>query len=72
MVMGLPSITISTDELERGIELFRLVATAGLAPSNGAARRLIRQGGIRVNNVVIKDETRLITNNDIIEDIVGW
>ena len=33
----------------------RLLTGLGLAPSNGEARRLIQQGGVRVGDVVIQD-----------------
>jgi tyrosyl-tRNA synthetase len=35
---------------------FALFVKAGLAGSNGEARRLIRGGGARVNDVVVGDE----------------
>jgi tyrosyl-tRNA synthetase len=35
---------------------FALFVRAGLAASNGEARRLIRGGGARLNDVVITDE----------------
>ena len=38
--------------------LFELLAQAGLASSNGEARRLIQQGGARVNDVVVTDPRR--------------
>ena len=43
-------------ELEAGIPAFRLFALAGLAASNGEARRLIRGGGARVNDAPVTDE----------------
>ncbi len=41
---------------------------AGLANSNGEARRLIRGGGGRVNDVVISDESQTISTADINAD----
>jgi tyrosyl-tRNA synthetase len=38
------------------ITAFRLFALAGLAASNAEARRLIRGGGARLNDVVVADE----------------
>ena len=40
--------------------MFELFSRAGLAASNGEARRLIRGGGARINDAVVKDETQLI------------
>jgi tyrosyl-tRNA synthetase len=52
----LPSITVPASELDAGIPAFRLFVTAGLAASNGDARRLIRGGGARVNDAAVVDE----------------
>ena len=57
----LPSVDVPVGELQAGIPAFRLFALAGLAASNGEARRLIRGGGARVNDVVITDEAALIS-----------
>ncbi len=58
---GLPSITIPGAELAAGIPAFALFVRAGLAASNGEARRLIRGGGARLDDVAITDEAMLIT-----------
>ena len=52
----LPSVDVAAEELEAGIPAFRLFALAGLAASNGEARRLIRGGGARVNDAPVTDE----------------
>lgn len=62
---SLPSITIPAAELAAGIPAFRLFADAGLAASNGDARRLIRGGGARVNDAAIEDEGRIIAAADL-------
>jgi tyrosyl-tRNA synthetase len=43
-----------------------LVAT-GLQPSKGEARRLIRNGGVSLNNEKISDENYSITSDRLIE-----
>lgn len=53
---GLPSIEIPAGEFGAGIPAFALLVRAGLAASNGEARRLIRGGGARLDDVVIADE----------------
>ena len=52
---GLPQIDVARADLEDGIPAFRLFARAGLAASNGEARRLIAGGGGRVNDVKVTD-----------------
>jgi tyrosyl-tRNA synthetase len=58
---GLPTIDIPAAELAEGIAAFALFARAGLATSNGDARRLIRGGGARVNDVPVTDENAPVT-----------
>ena len=58
---GLPSITVPEAEFGEGIPAFALFVKAGLAATNGEARRLIRGGGGRVDDMVIADEAQLIT-----------
>ena len=52
-------------ELQAGIAAFELLRRAGLAASNGEARRLIRQGGGRINDRAVGDETRTVTLDDV-------
>lgn len=57
---SLPGVTVPAAELEAGIPAFRLFAMAGLAASKAEARRLIRGGGARVNDVAVSDEGQVI------------
>jgi tyrosyl-tRNA synthetase len=52
----LPTHLVSAETLAAGVPAYRLFAEAGLASSNGEARRLIRGSGARVNDVVLTDE----------------
>ena len=58
---GLPTVVIPAAEFGGGLPAFALLVRAGLAASNGEARRLIRGGGARLDDVVIADEGLLIT-----------
>ncbi len=68
MAEGLPTIEIPRAELEAGIAAFELFRRAGLAASGGAARRLIRGGGGRVNDAAAKTETAPVTLSDVNAD----
>ena len=57
---GLPTVEISAAEFGAGLPAFALFVRAGLAASNGEARRLIRGGGGRLNDVVIADEGQIV------------
>ncbi|NDA08517.1 MAG: tyrosine--tRNA ligase [Alphaproteobacteria bacterium] len=61
---GLPEIEIDTDE----ISFVAALNLAGLAQSNGEARRLIRGGGARLNDMSVQDEDLLITSHDFDKD----
>ena len=57
---GLPSVVVPAAEFGEGIPAFALLVKAGLASSNGEARRLIRGGGARLDDVAIADEEQII------------
>jgi tyrosyl-tRNA synthetase len=63
----LPSIEIAREELEAGIALFELFKRAELSSSNSEARRLIKGGGARINDQVIKDENRIASPEDLVD-----
>ncbi len=67
---GLPSRTIPATELAAGIPAFRLFAESGLSASNGEARRLIRGGGARINDEIVADEARMVSDADLVEGAV--
>ncbi|HKM71691.1 MAG TPA: tyrosine--tRNA ligase [Stellaceae bacterium] len=62
---GLPMITVPRDLLACGIPAFELFSRAGLAASNGEARRLIRGGGARINDTPVENETRTVSLADL-------
>lgn len=62
---ALPGITVPDAELAAGIPAFALFARAGLAASNGEARRLIRGGGARLNDTPITDEAQPVSVADL-------
>ncbi len=57
---GLPTVEIPAAEFGNGLPAFALFVRAGLAGSNGEARRLIRGGGARLNDLVVGDEAQVI------------
>lgn len=63
----LPTIGIPAAELEAGIAAFALFARAGLAASNGEARRLIKGGGAKVNDAAVSNENQLIGSGDLVD-----
>jgi tyrosyl-tRNA synthetase len=68
MIEGLPEKTIHKSAFDRDIRVFELFVAAGLATSNGEARRLIREGGARMNDQPLPTETRIVTLADASPD----
>jgi tyrosyl-tRNA synthetase len=62
---GLPQVALPRDLLERGLPAFELFARAGLAASNGEARRLIKGGGARINDRVVAAEMQPVSLADL-------
>ncbi|MCC6890816.1 MAG: tyrosine--tRNA ligase [Hyphomicrobiales bacterium] len=52
----LPTVEIPRAELEPGLSVLAAFVRAGLVTSNGDARRQIKGGGLRVNDVAVTDE----------------
>jgi tyrosyl-tRNA synthetase len=57
----LPTVDIPRAELEHGIGVLAAFVKAGLVASNGEARRQIKGGGIKVNDVTVNDEKMALT-----------
>ncbi|MCF6327862.1 MAG: tyrosine--tRNA ligase [Devosiaceae bacterium] len=62
--LSLPTVEISKTELNSGIGLLSAIVKAGLAASNGEARRHIKSGAARVNDIQITDERATISEGD--------
>ena len=61
----LPTVELSAEDIGDGLRATELYRLAGLCQSGGEARRLIRQGGARINDEQIKDETLIVTLDDL-------
>jgi tyrosyl-tRNA synthetase len=62
---NLPALEIPRAELDAGIGVLALFVRAGLVASNGEARRQIKGGGLRVNDVAIIDEKMVLKPADL-------
>ncbi len=62
---NLPTINLASSELEAGIGILALFVQAGLAASNGEARRHVQGGAVRINDKPVADERHLITDADV-------
>jgi tyrosyl-tRNA synthetase len=62
---NLPTVEVSRGELEAGIGVLASFVKAGLVASNGEARRQIKGGGLRVNDVAVSDEKMLLKPSEL-------
>jgi tyrosyl-tRNA synthetase len=62
----LPSVDMDAALLEDGLGLLQAFVLAGLASSNGEARRLVQGGGAKVNDTPQKDIAAHLTKDDVV------
>ena len=62
---NLPTVDISAGDLESGIGVLTAFVQAGLVASNGEARRQIKGGGLRVNDVAVSDEKMTLSRDHL-------
>lgn len=57
----LPTISVDRSDIANGIGVLTLMVQAGLATSNGEARRHIKGGAVRINDEAVSDERLVVT-----------
>jgi tyrosyl-tRNA synthetase len=68
---GLPTFEIALNPFHRyGSTVTQLAKDSGLVSSTSEARRLIQNGGIRVNDVVITDVAHIVKKDDIRDGLI--
>jgi tyrosyl-tRNA synthetase len=69
LAQDLPTINISTVELKTtGVGVLTTSVQAGFASSTSEARRHIKGGGLKVNDVVVVDEKMILTPDNVTDD----
>ena len=61
----LPTIEVASQDLAQGIGVLELLTRAGLTASNGEARRLIKNGGAKINDQKVETDSQTITDAEI-------
>ncbi len=61
----LPTVAVAQSDLDNGIGLLSLIVEAGLASSNGEARRHVKGGAIRINDEQVSDERMNVSANNL-------
>jgi tyrosyl-tRNA synthetase len=66
---ALPTLTLAGKELAEGISITQLFIRSGLAKSGKEAKRLIAEGGARMNDAPVTDAGLMIRAGDLAEPI---
>ncbi|GAB5446578.1 tyrosine--tRNA ligase [Gymnodinialimonas sp.] len=61
----LPTLTLSAEDLGDGISIVQLITRSGLAKSGKDAKRLIAEGGARLNDAPVSDAGLMIRGGDL-------
>jgi tyrosyl-tRNA synthetase len=64
----LPSIYVSRKELDEGVGVLALFVKAGLAASNGEARRHVKGGALKVNDIQVNDDRAIVSDSALNAD----
>jgi tyrosyl-tRNA synthetase len=65
----LPTLSLSSDELGDGISLAQLIVRSGLAKTGKDAKRLIAEGGAKVNDEISTDAGQMFSAADLAEPV---
>jgi tyrosyl-tRNA synthetase len=65
---NLPTVAIAKSELDAGLGVLTAFVRAELVASNGEARRQIKGGGLRVNDVPVTDEKMMLAMANLTEE----
>jgi tyrosyl-tRNA synthetase len=65
LAVSLPTVEIARSELEEGLGVLSAFVKVGFVTSNGEARRQIKGGGLRVNDVAVTDEKMVLKPADL-------
>ena len=65
----LPTLTLTAAELAEGISVAQLITRTGLAASGKEAKRLIAEGGARMNDAALTDAGLMVTAGDLVQPI---
>ncbi|AVX04523.1 tyrosine--tRNA ligase [Maritalea myrionectae] len=66
--LTLPTVEVTKAELNEGVGILSAFVTAGLAGSNGEARRLIKSGALKVNDEKVDDERATLGEGQLLPE----
>jgi tyrosyl-tRNA synthetase len=66
--LSLPTTEVGAPVLNEGLGILNALVAAGLAGSNGEARRHIQSGAVRINDAAVEDDKRLLVGGDLLAE----
>lgn len=66
--LSLPTVEVPEGELKAGLGLLAATVTAGLAGSNGEARRHLKAGALKCNDQTVTDDRATLTEADLLPE----
>jgi tyrosyl-tRNA synthetase len=67
---SIPSTTLSSDLFTEGLDPITLLVDTGIVPSRSEGRRIIQQGGLKINEIKITDINHKVTLSDFIDNAI--
>ncbi|PTM43063.1 tyrosine--tRNA ligase [Bosea sp. 124] len=65
LAADLPSVSMARAEFDAGLGVLSAFVKAGLVPSTGEARRQVKAGGLRINDLLVSDERAMLGGGDL-------
>ena len=66
--LSLPTVTVPRGDLQAGLGILAALVLAGLAASNGEARRAIQGGAVRLNDQPVTDERTTLNETSLLPE----
>ena len=68
--LNLPEIKIKRVDLKKGINILEFLSKNKIFPSKSEARRTIANNGLKINNVLIENEKKIIQLTDFRDEVL--
>ena len=68
--LNLPEIKIQSDEAKKGINLLDFLSKNKILPSKSEVRRVIANKGLKINNIIVEDENKILQPDDFEKNIL--
>ena len=61
---GLPEVKINSNDIKKGINILDLISSNKILSSKSEARRVIANKGIKIDDIIIEDEKKILYEKD--------